>query len=430
MSDVKAHEQDKDPRLSFLREITAATVEASRVRAGQAVAGMPANTTGGPLVRPGGRGAYPAFWVRDYAMSLDSGMLTTEECLHGLEMIGLTQNGPDTIRMDTGATVPPYAIADHINFDGKPVFYPGTYSSGPDQGGGVWGVLPPIDDHYYFIHAGYYVYRTDPDSAILARKINGMTLLERMRRAFEASGVDPETDLAMTTEDQRAVGFGFCDTVAKTGRLLFSSLLRWRSALQLAKMFADADEAEQAKQHQRTANRIQRHIPDIFREPDQVHGWLIAATGSCRQPDVWGTLFALELGVLPDPVAERARETAAQAVERGTIEYLGAVRHVPTDHDFSPTTAWERSAAALNRYQNGAYWNTPTGWLINSVRPVSAELSDRLLTRYIDHLRQEDFRQGPESGAPWECFYSDGEGSQNPVYKTSVTLPYAVLKDR
>ena len=107
MSDVKGHERDEDPRMSFLREIAAATVEASRVRAGESVVGMPANTTGGPLVRPGGRGAYPAFWVRDFAMSLDSGLLTNEECLHGLEMIARTQYGPDIIRMDTGATVPP-----------------------------------------------------------------------------------------------------------------------------------------------------------------------------------------------------------------------------------------------------------------------------------------------------------------------------------
>ena len=40
------------------------------------------------------------------------------------------------------------------------------------------------------------------------------------------------------------------------------------------------------------------------------------------------------------------------------MEHQGAVRHVPADHDFSPTTAWEKCQAAHGTYQNGAYWHT------------------------------------------------------------------------
>lgn len=415
--------------LAFLKDITAATLDASRVAEDQSVVGSAKNTTGGPLVRPGGRGAYPSFWVRDYAMSLQCGLMTEEETVHGFLMIARTQQGPKEWKLDTGAFVPPYAIADHVNFDGKPVFYPGTYSSGPDQGGGIWGVLPPIDDHYYFIHAGHYIHQAYPDKSILAVKEKGMTVLERMRKAFDASGVDKQTGLAATSDDRRAVGFGFCDTIAKAGSLLFCSLLRWRAAIQLSAMCQAAGDEADAKKYQSIASQIQENIPKVFCDPENIGGWLRAATVSCRQPDVWGTLFALELGVLDDETAMRARQTIADAVERGTIEYLSGVRHVPTDHDFNAGTAWERAAAPLNRYQNGAYWHTPTGWLINAVRPVSAPMSDKLFKAYIEHLRVEDFRQGPQKGAPWECFHKEGQGYQTPVYKTSVTLPYGALKD-
>lgn len=160
-----------DEALPFLRDITAAVVEASRVRPGESVMNMPANTTGGTLIRPGGRTNYPSFWVRDFAMSLDCDLVTIEEIHHGVRVIASRQNGDTQRRLQSGAIIPPYAIADHINFDGQPVFYPGTYSPGEDQGGGIWGVLPPIDDHYYFIHAAYRLYKAKPDIATMQEDI-------------------------------------------------------------------------------------------------------------------------------------------------------------------------------------------------------------------------------------------------------------------
>ncbi|MCZ7636179.1 MAG: hypothetical protein M5U12_09160 [Verrucomicrobia bacterium] len=47
--------------------------------------------------------------------------------------------------------------------------------------------------------------------------------------------------------------------------------------------------------------------------------------------------------------------------------------------------------------------------------------------RFIQHLRDEDFRQGEGRHAPWECFGLNMADAQNPVYLTSVTLPLALL---
>ena len=153
----------------------------------------------------------------------------------------------------------------------------------------------------------------------------------------------------------------------------------------------------------------------------------MAATGVGRQPDVWGTVYALHLNALQGAAAERATDTVIDAARRGTVLYEGAVRHVPTDLDASPTSAWEKTAGvAVNTYQNGAYWHTPTGWLIEAVRRRESPLASQVFADYLQHLRGHDYRQGPGQGAPWECFGPKGY-AQNGVYMTSVTLPWAVL---
>jgi hypothetical protein len=149
-----------------------------------------------------------------------------------------------------------------------------------------------------------------------------------------------------------------------------------------------------------------------------------------RQPDIWATLFALRLGLLSPPADRRARETVADAIRRGqqdpVIEYRGAVRHVPVGFDYSAQSAWERCAAGGGTYQNGAYWHTPTGWLIEALSPIDPDLAQAVFDRYIANLRSEDFRKG--GGAPWECFGIGGRGAQNPVYLASVALPLGSLR--
>jgi hypothetical protein len=52
--------------------------------------------------------------------------------------------------------VPAFAVPDHIDFDGKPTFYPGNHEIGTGQGGQPWGKYPPLDYHFYFVSAVYH----------------------------------------------------------------------------------------------------------------------------------------------------------------------------------------------------------------------------------------------------------------------------------
>lgn len=414
--------------MEFLRGIAAATVKAAHVAPGANKSGGGVNTTGIPLITPGGN--YPAFWIRDYAMSLDCGLIGPEKMLPQLKLIARCQSGGIERKLQSGGIVPPYSIPDHIRMDGRPVYYPGTYSAGEDQGGNPWGPLPPADDQFYLIHVAYAYWRETKNALFLTERIGELSLLERLIKAFHAPEIDPKTGAVVAIPPRRAVGFGFEDSIYMLGAMSFATLLRWRAARQLAELCVAAGKAPQAEEFRKTAATIADNLPGVFCDSPALGGWLRGATQRCRQPDVWATLFALHLGVLPKDTQQRARDTIVEAVRAGgkqpVIEYQGAVRHVPTTHDFSDKSAWE-GAEEKGRYQNGAYWHTATGWLIEALYPAEATLARQVFERYIAHLKKYDFRKG-NGGAPWECFGVDLQGAQNPVYMTSVTLPLAIVE--
>jgi arylsulfatase A-like enzyme len=415
--------------MAFLRDMTRDVVEASRVKPNSNGGGRwpLTNSCGFTLITPG-KDTYTAFWVRDFSMAVDSGFVTPEDLRNHLLLICKAQNGPAELKLANGLHVPAWAIPDHINYDGRPSFYPGTYSSGQDQGNGACGRVPPIDDHYEFVHIAYTCWMATRDTSLFDAEVNGVTVWARLETAFACPTTDPETGLAETTEADRAVGFGFCDGETHTGKLLFASLLRYRAAGELAELASSLGHRERVAGYRQVQKTIRANVVRTFSDPQSRDGWLRASTGLSGQPDVWGTLFALHLGVLDRASAAAARTTVADAVRKGTITLGGGVRQVPTDRDFSKTTAWERSMCALNTYQNGGYWHTASGWLIEALWKQDRPLALQVFGEMLAHLRAQDFRKGPGYGAPWEVFGPNGQARQNGVYMASVALPYGILR--
>ncbi len=58
---------------------------------------------------------------------------------------------------------------------------------------------------------------------------------------------------------------------------------------------------------------------------------------------------------------------------------------------------------------------------------VDLPLAQELARGYVAQLQEDDFRKGPEHGAPWECRHADGEHRQNSVYLTIVACPLAAF---
>lgn len=392
--------------LRYLRELATRTLKSASKDDSRAALGYAAITPGGD---------YPSLWIRDLSMAAGCGLIDRELLRRHVLTVASVQNGPAERKLGDRAAIPAYAIPDHIRFDGRPVFYPGTYSPGDDQGGEPYGVLPPIDDQYEFVHLAHQC----GVGPWMREAVRGVSLFDRLKLAIEVPSLDPKTGVVTTDVERRAVGFGFCDGVYLTGELLFASLLRWRALSEMSELAGSLEEPEYAAECRRRAHVLRSHlVPTFFRR-----GWLFAATGVGAQPDVWGTAFALHLGLLTGDERRQCLNTLVNAVRRGTITYKGAVRHVPTDFDASPVTMWEKTAGiAKNRYQNGAYWHVPTGWLVSALWQIDRPMAKLLAGEMVEHFRDEEGK-----GAPWECLHPDGNYRQNAVYLASITLPLEVL---
>ncbi|MCF3108726.1 hypothetical protein LL912_08045 [Niabella sp. CC-SYL272] len=411
--------------LDFLKKLTQTVLDSARVRSGEA---MPApfgmNKTGGTLIRPGGRATYPAFWIRDYVMSLETGFVTADEQKHMLLLTAATQC--DQTRITKGGGMIPYgAIADHILADNRmPVYFAGTYDVN-EQGTHEFGFFPPYCDQFYFIRMAKHYMAATGDWAVLDKVINGTTLADRLEIAFRVPPARTGTHIVHSIEAYRAVDFGFRDAIHITGDLLYPSLLKYEAALELSAIFKKKNNPAKAAQYETIAARLKSAIPKIFTDAG---GMLRASTGKSGQKDVWGTALAIYLKILSGKAAEKAAVVLSGAYATGTLAYKGGIRHVLTTDDFSSTTAWEGAipGAPLNQYQNGAYWHTPVGWVACAIGLVDQQNARKLVKEYIAELRATDFRKGGQYAGPLECFHPPSY-TRGPVYLTSVSCPYIVL---
>jgi hypothetical protein len=238
-----------------------------------------------------------------------------------------------------------------------------------------------------------------------------------------------QTGLFETAATNRAVGFGFCDGIYFTGKILFASVLRYQAAGGLAAMCQAMGQSNAAAPYLQIQSQISGKLAPTFTGPTNLGGWLMAATEIGGQADVWGTLYALHTGALTGTAASNGTAAIMAGVTNQTIVYDGAVRHVPTNLDYSATSAWQQTGEALNTYQNGAYWHTPTGWLIEAVYQTNPGLAAEIFAQYVQYLEANDYRLGQGPQAPWECFYPPTGYTQNGVYMTSVTAAYAVISN-
>ncbi len=416
--------------LLFLEDLTRAVVDSSRILPGQelpaSIQAFGPNRSGITLIRPGGRDCYPSFWVRDYALSLECGLITQKEQLDILLYTAARQSD-STWTTKTGSLVPTGSIPDHIRIsDGLPVFFPGTYDY-VNQGNEIWR-MPPLCDQFFFIHMAWFYIDTHSDRNVLKEVINNTALLTRLEMAFDAVPADETSGLAVISDSLPTCDFGFRDVIGMTGEVCFGSLLRYRAALELADLMRQTGDFAKSEKYAAQAAKIRMNLVPVFADE---RGLLRASTGKSRQPDVWATAFAVYTGALEGAACDNACSALAKAYVEGSLAMEGQIRHVLTTDDFDSTTAWEKSLAGKNTYQNGAYWGTPTGWVCDAIARVDLVSAQKLAGEFIGHLRKTDFRiAGPDNGGPYECIYPPTGHKQNPVYMTTVTCPLAVFTNR
>ncbi len=367
------------------------------------------------LIYPSGDMKYQAFWVRDCAMICETGLVepeTMKTCIEFIATYG--QNGEKTRYFQNGMYAQPWAVTDHIGFNCRPSFYPGTYSTDDNQGDGECGIIPPLCDAYYWITLVLQYVKQSGDASILKNEYAGVALLDRLDKAFHANPAREDTQLSYTTDEDFAIDWGFCDGIKKRGDLLFSSILRWRAANALAFFYGELGERSKVAAYEKIAATIKKNIPLTFYAKET--GWLYSATEICRQHDVWGTAFAVENGLLPEEEERAACKALYEGYRDETAVHRGYVRHIRTCDDYSKTACWERAShihAPYNYYQNGSWWGTPVGWYATALYKYDKESCFALLDDFIDFTEKH-------GGVIYEYFNYNLQGLQGANYGTSV----------
>lgn len=351
---------------------------------------------------------YEAFWLRDYEYALEGSISSFSD-----------KELTDACRLFVRSLNPDGAGVDCVKFDGTPIYKPGYGSMGEN---------PVADGGPFTVGVAFHTYRKTKDANLLTE------ILPALVKTMGAVPRNPETGL-VHIDPKRAwdrCPYGFTDSVRKQGDVLFDSLLYVQACRQLAELLKKnedgtglearphgtaglaswrqaskpADSArDESRQWKEEADRLAGSIRKVFWDGDT--GLFRAATVKCREHDIWGSAFAVFLGVA-DPAQSNAIAHYFKAHYDQIVQH-GQIRHLPGG------VYWEfclETASPRDYYQNGAYWATPTGWFVYTLDLADPALADRTILDMVSHFKQH--------GA---CEWIIGEQCKLPNYLASAALP-------
>jgi glycogen debranching enzyme len=321
---------------------------------------------------------YEAFWLRDYAYMLEGNIdaFTFDELRAACLLFVRAQRSDG-------------ACVDRVQFDGTPLYRPGPR--------GEMGENPVADGSQFTVAVAWHTYRRTRDRELVR------SIIDRLIRAMEAVPRNPSTGLVhIRPGGWDRCPYGFTDTIRKQGDVLFSSLLFVQAAGQLADLLVVCGRKAEASRWRDDAEHVAAGIRQTFW--DDTTGLFRAATVQCREHDVWGSAFAVWLGVATPAQADRVAQYFKEHYD-GIVK-RGQVRHLPKGE------YWE-VGCARDQYQNGAYWATPVGWVVYTLDRVDPALADQTVVAMVrDFIEQGDIN---------ECV---NDGYKNVSrYVVSATLP-------
>lgn len=326
---------------------------------------------------------YEAFWLRDYAYIL-------EGCANNIPKKELL----DVANLFVRLISPAGAGVDCVKFDGIPIYMPGYGSMGEN---------PVADGSQFTVAVVYLTWKQTQSETLLEPQI-----LDRLIQTMRAVPTNPETGLVFISDKMPwdRCPYGFTDTIRKQGDVLFSSLLYYEASVRLSELLRAAGRLEEADTFNTQAENVKASIQKVFW--NESAGLYNAATLRCTQCDVWGSAFAVYIGVADE-------ETSLKIAETLRKNYTGIVQNGQVRHTL-PGEYWEIGCAP-NTYQNGGFWGTPTGWVIWTLHKIDPELATKTVRDLVQYYKQH--------GTVEWCF---GETNALPGYLSSTTLPVMAIR--
>ena len=231
------------------------------------------------MYTPDGVGNYCALWTRDFTYMVENAidLIPSEDIENGINYLlaGADENG---------------WIPDRVEADGTARYTAG----GPD-----FPASPNLDNGcFLIICVDEYLKTLDEQKA----KALFMQWKDALCKGIDCLPKD-DTGLIVNLAQPPHSPYGFTDTVCKTGKLCFESLLLWRAQKVLCKRLTQYGLS--ATQYQHGCESIEKNLMRTFIGSD---GMLKAATGICSQTDIWASCYAVSIGF---PMTENERKRIA-----------------------------------------------------------------------------------------------------------------------
>lgn len=311
---------------------------------------------GTTLYTPDGKGNYAALWTRDFAYMAENATDLVpsehiEACIRYI-LRGQREDG---------------AIPDRVRPDGMPVYVAGPENNPLGE--------PNLDNPAFLvITADIYWRRTAPNkrkalyhewSAALDK---GMNYIPR-----SAHGL-------VTNNPQKPHSpYGFTDCIAKTGELFMESLLYWTACRRMERWHRQYGNIRRAEEYRQRASQVETNIARLW---DDRTGAFFAASVDCKQIDIWGNAYAVAIGF---PLGNRKAKIQRLLAQRiADYVWKGQIRHLFKGE------YWQRllTPVSRDRYQNGAYWATASGWVLQAIHPVEPDLAEQTFDELIADFQQ------------------------------------------
>lgn len=360
--------KDLSAEISWLETESSRMIHAARRKMKNGVVAFP------PQVGTG----YEAFWLRDYAYTLEGSVnaFSEKELMDALRLFVRNIS-------DAGAGV------DCVKFDGTPIYKPGY---------GTMGKKSVADGAMFTVDVAWLTWQRTCNKKILKKYVQSLVY------AMQHVPRNPDTHLVHIEpgEERERCGYGFTDTVNKQGDVLFSSLLFVQACRQLTDLLNLSGENVAAMYWEEEGVLVEENIRDIFW--DAKTGLFRAATLRCREHDIWGSAFAVFLGVADMNQSMHIGQYFKSHYDE--IVYHGQIRHLPGG------VYWEDAGCAQDTYQNGAFWAVPAGWFVYALDLADPELATQVVVDLVD-----DFRTGKA------CEWITESKRKLPGYLASTATP-------
>ncbi len=334
---------------------------------------------------PDGVGNYRALWTRDfcYMVQYAGDLIDPNEIKKSIRYL-LSGQRPDG------------CMPDRVNAAGQGVPSPGAENN-------------PLADH---------ALDNGPFMAILVcnyvRLTDDLELFRQVEPALR-KGLDhtrrDSNGLVFNPPAAPQCPYGFTDAVAKTGHLLFCSLLYYDACKQMEQLSRQG-KCGAPDEYRRRADLIRDNLKILWND---TAGMFWAADHDCKQIDIWGSALAAHLGCVSDKRADRIANYLIQHYDE--LVQRGQVRHLPGGQ------TWNRfmraSGPKPGTYQNGAFWATPVAWIAPTIARRNPTLAVKMVRDVIADFHQNGIM---------ECV--NGTYHAVPHYVASITNVYGLLRDK